>query len=85
MSVLDNYTCTGQLSIEDVFGPDIWCGKTSPEPSVQTMEKTSVASSKKQRGSSIKMPLFLDLVGGGKVVSFRSHYGRRVEHCLACT
>lgn len=58
---LDNYVCEGQMSIFDL---DIWSGKTCPEPSVQTKEKTSDASLKKPRKSSIKMPLFLDLRGG---------------------
>ena len=43
---------------------DIWYGKTSPELSPVTRERTSESSSKKQRGSSIKTPLFLDLRGG---------------------
>jgi len=58
---LDNYACEGQMSLFDL---GIWCGKTSPEPSVATKEKTSVASLKKQRESSVKTPLFLDLRGG---------------------
>ena len=51
----------GQVSI---FDQDTWFGKTYPEHSPQTKEKTSAASSKKQRGSSKKMPLFLDMRGG---------------------
>ena len=50
-----------QMTIFDILDQDSWFGKTSPEPSVQTMEKTSEPSSKKPRGSQIKMPLFLDL------------------------
>ena len=65
MSLPSNYSCVGQLSIEDVFDRDIWSGKMFPEPSVQTKEKTSDVYSKKQRESPIKMPLFLDLRGGG--------------------
>jgi hypothetical protein len=53
----------GQMSIEEVFGPDIWSGKTCPEPLAQTKAKTSEPSSKKQRKSSAKMPLYLDLRG----------------------
>ena len=53
----------GQMSITDCFGPDIWSGKTCPEPLAQTKAKTSEPSSKKQRKSSVKMPLFLDLRG----------------------
>lgn len=41
--------------------PDIWCGKTSPEPSVPTKQKTSASSSKKPPKSATKMPLFLCL------------------------
>ena len=65
MRVLDNYVCEGQMSIFDLLSPDTWSGKTCPEPSVQTKAKTSAASLKKQRGSSVKMPLFLDLRGDG--------------------
>ena len=64
MSVYDNYKCEGQLSLEDVFGPDIWCGKTSPEPSHQTRARTSERCLKKPQGLRIKTPLFLDLRGG---------------------
>ena len=63
MSVYDNYKCEGQITLEEIFGPDIWSGKTYPEPSAQTKARTSDAFSKKQRGSRIKMPLFLDLRG----------------------
>jgi len=54
----------GQMSIFDCFGPDIWSGRTSPEPSVQIKAKTLESSLKKRRGSSIKTPLFLNLRGG---------------------
>ena len=64
MRALDSYVCEGQMTIFDFLSPDTWCGKTSPEPLVQTKERTSGQSSKKQRGSSVKMPLFLDLRGG---------------------
>lgn len=47
-----------------LFDPDGWFGKMSPEPSVATKVKISESSSKKQRGSQIKTPLFLDLRGG---------------------
>ena len=62
----------GQMSIEEVFGPDIWSGKTCPEPLVQTKAKTSEPSSKKQRESSVKMPLFLDLRGASGVQAVAS-------------
>ena len=48
----------GQVSI---FDQDIWCGKTSPEPSVATKEKTSVSSLRNSQKSQTKMPLFLCL------------------------
>ena len=47
-----------QLSMLD---QDTWSGKTSPEHSAPTKEKTSESYSKKQRKSLTKMPLFLDL------------------------
>ena len=52
------YEVEGQVSM---FDQDIWCGKTSPEHSVQTKEKTSASSSKKPQKSQTKMPLFLCL------------------------
>ena len=64
MSLPNNYVCEGQMSIFDL---DIWCGKTYPEPSVATKEKTSELSLKRQPKLSVKMPLFLDLRGGAGV------------------
>lgn len=64
MRVLDNYQCEGQMSMFDIYGQDLWFGRTYPEPSAATKEKTSGASLKKQRGSLIKMPLFLCLTSG---------------------
>ena len=64
MSLPSNYVCEGQMSIFDIFSQDTWSGRTSQEPSVQTKERTSKQSLKKQRKSAIKMPLFLDLRGG---------------------
>ena len=61
MNLPKDYEVEGQLSIFDIYNHDIWSGKTSPEHSVQTKEKISSQSSKKQRKSSVKMPLFLDL------------------------
>ena len=52
----------GQVSL---FDQDTWCGRTCQEPCPQTKVKTSDASSKKRQGSSKKMPLFLNLQGGG--------------------
>ena len=54
-----------QLSITDLY-PDSWCGKMYPEPcpAETQKEKTSGSSLKKQRGSSSRMPLFLDLRSG---------------------
>lgn len=65
MSIPSNYECEGQMSIDDWLSPDSWCGKTSPEHSVQTEERISELSYKKQRKSLTKMPLFLDLRGNG--------------------
>ena len=49
-----------------MFDLDIWSGKMSPEPSVQTEEKTSRRSLKKQSGSqSRKPPMFLYLKKDG--------------------
>lgn len=59
---MTDYAMAGQVSL---FDQDTWCGKTYQEHSPQTKAKTSAASSKKRRGSSKKMPLFLDLRGGG--------------------
>ena len=67
MSLPSNYEVEGQLSIFEIFSPDIWSGKMSQEPLAQTKERTSDAYLKKQRKSSVKMPLFLDLRGGGGV------------------
>lgn len=44
-----------------LFDQDIWSGKTYQEPCPQTKEKTSGVSSKKQSGSSKRMPIYLDL------------------------
>ena len=52
----------GQVTLSDL---DIWCGKTSPEPSAATKEKTSRPSSRKSSGSqSRKAPMCLCLRGG---------------------
>ena len=53
----------GQMSIYDL---DTWYGKTSPEHSAQEppKAKTSASSSKKPRGSSSRMPLYLDMRSG---------------------
>ena len=45
----------------NMFDQGTWSGKTCPEPSAPTKEKTSGASSKKQSGSSKRMPIYLDL------------------------
>lgn len=53
----------GQVSL---FGPDTWSGKTCPEHSLPTEEKTSGRSSRKRSGSSSrKPPLFLCLKRDG--------------------
>ena len=55
---------TGQVSLFDL---DTWSGKTSPEHSAATKAKISGSSSKKQRKSQTKLPLFLNLRGGAGV------------------
>ena len=57
----ENYTVTGQMTIFDFLDRDSGVGRTSPEPSVQTTEKTSESSSNQWRGWSRKMPLYLSL------------------------
>jgi hypothetical protein len=52
------YIMEGQVSI---FDQGIWCGKTSPELSQATEEKTSELSWKSWLGSSKRESLFLDL------------------------
>ena len=52
----------GQVSL---FDQDSWCGKMFPEPCPQTKAKTSAVSSKKRQGSPKRVPLYLDLRGGG--------------------
>lgn len=53
----------GQVSL---FGPDTWSGRTCPERSAPTTEKTLPQSSKKRSGSSSrKPPLFLYLKRDG--------------------
>ncbi len=47
-----------------LFGPDTWCGKTSPEPCHATRERTSASSSKRRPESSSRTPIYLDLRGG---------------------
>ena len=64
MSLPNNYQCAGQMSIEDLFGPDSWCGRTFPVPLVQTKEKTSERCLKKLAELRIKPPQYLCLVGG---------------------
>ena len=52
----------GQMSLSDL---GIWSGKMYQEPCLQTKEKTSGASLKKQPKSSKKTPIYLDLRRGG--------------------
>ena len=52
----------GQMSLSDL---GIWSGKMYQEPYLQTKEKTSDASLKRQQKSSKRMPLYLDLRRGG--------------------
>ena len=51
---------------ESLFDLDIWSGRTSPEPSAATEEKTSRRSFPKSSGSQTrKPPMCLCLIGGG--------------------
>ena len=52
------------MTIEEWINQGSWYGKTSKEPSVPTMERTSELFLKKQPKSKIKMPQFLDLRTG---------------------
>ena len=83
MSVANSYSCEGQMSIFDFLNQDSWSGKTSPEHSVQIMERTLDAYLKKFAELRIKPPLYLFL--GGEVVNKWMHHGRLVERCLAFT
>jgi len=50
-----------------IYDPAIWCGKTSPELSAQTMEKTLPQSLRKPSKSSTKTPpIFLSLSADGQ-------------------
>ena len=64
MSVLDNYVCEGQMSIFDMLNQDSSCGKTSPELSVQTKEKTLDVYLKSFAELRIKPPQYLCLKKG---------------------
>ena len=58
------YEVEGQMSL---FGPDSWCGKTSPEPLVRESQKeqTFKPSSRKSSKSSVQtLPMFLYLKTG---------------------
>ena len=49
-----------------LFAPDTWCGKTSPEPSHPTAERTSGRSSRRRSGSRNRtLPTFHYLPKGG--------------------
>lgn len=74
MNLPNNYEVEGQLSIFDLYSPDIWFGKTYPEPSVQTKGKTSDAYLKRFAELRIKPPQFLCLKGG-QVEHERMHRG----------
>ena len=72
MSVRDNYECEGQMSMFDLYDLDTWYGKTSPEHSAVTKEKTLGAYSKKFAELKIKMPQYLCLRGGAGVQAVAS-------------
>lgn len=48
-----------------LFDQDMPCGRMYPELSAQTKEKTSESCSKSSAKSKTKMPIFLNLLGGG--------------------
>ena len=48
-----------------LFDQDMPCGRMSPELSAQTKGKTSESCSKSSVKSKTKMPIFLNLLGGG--------------------
>lgn len=56
----------GQMFLWDLLDQDTWSLKMSPDYSVLTKERTLESSSKKRAKSQMKMPLFLDLRGGGQ-------------------
>lgn len=58
------YEVEGQMSFADL---DSWCGKTCQEPcqAEARKEKISASSLKRSQGSTIRLPLFLDLRSGG--------------------
>ena len=58
MSVLDKYSCEGQMSL---FDPDTWCGRMCQVPSQVTKEQISKPSLKKQPKWQKGMPAYLDL------------------------
>ena len=53
-----------QMTLLDWLGPGSWCGKTFPEPSAATTEKTFGVCSRRPRELSSVTPMFLDLRGG---------------------
>ena len=61
MKAWGNYECEGQMSMFDLYGQDLWYGKTYPEHSVQTKEKISGAYLKKFAELRIKPPMYLCL------------------------
>ena len=61
MSISNNYTCEGQMSIFDLLDQDSLSGKMYQEHSRQTKAKTLDAYSKKFAELRIKMPQYLCL------------------------
>ena len=73
----ENYTVDGQMSIMDL-DPDLWFGKTSPEHSAATKEKTSKRSSQKSSKSlsrNAPMCLCLKKESGPKPGAYTMNWG----------
>ena len=71
MKVLDSYECEGQMSMFDLYGPDIWYGRTSQvryqAPEKTNEGKTSAVYLKRFAELRIKTPQYLDLRKGNGV------------------
>ena len=73
----ENYTVDGQMSIMDL-DPDLWFGKTYPEHSAATKEKTSKRSSQKSSKSlnrNAPMCLCLKKESGPKPGAYTMNWG----------
>ena len=72
-----------QMDISDL---GLWFGKTCPEPLVQTEEMTLEQFSKRQSVSLSRLPLFLDMRGGGLIAeSFWDESGLSLGEYTTCS